>query len=121
MSKDGAVGALAISIEILRHNSNNSHGDTNEDVMVNTDPDYVEPCQAGIWCSPTTTLATTTLGEPVYGYYPRLDWMQLAKEILLLMEIRSDEVTHEGEEGCDSQGLIGFTDDLKVDGTPVKP
>jgi hypothetical protein len=121
MSKDGAVRALAISVKMLRHNGDDGHGNTYEAVLVDTNPNYVEPRQPRFRRSPTTTIPTAALGKPVQGYNPRLYRLQLAKELLLLMKIRSHKVAHEGKERCNGKGLVRFADDLVVYSMPVKP
>lgn len=73
MSKDGAVRALAISVKVLCYNSDDGHGDTYEAVLVDTNPNYVEPRQSRFRRSPATALATATLSKPVHGYNPRLN------------------------------------------------
>ncbi len=45
MSKYGAVRALTIPVKVLSYNGNDSHGDAYEAVVVDADPDDVEPCQ----------------------------------------------------------------------------
>lgn len=121
MCKYGAIGALAISVKILCHNGNDSHGDTYEAVLVDADPYYVEPGQPRFRYSPTTTLTPAAFGKPVHGYKPRFNRVQLAKEFFLLVEIWSHEVAHQGEEGRNGKGLVGFADDLVVRGMPVEP
>ncbi|KAK5633832.1 hypothetical protein RRF57_009546 [Xylaria bambusicola] len=120
MSEYWAIRTLTISAKILRYNCSDSHGDAYEAVLVYTDPDDVEPGKPRFWCPPTATITTTAFSEPVHGYKPRLDRVQLAEELLLLVEIRRHEMTHQGKEGRDGEGFVSLTNDLKVYGMPIE-
>ncbi len=58
--------------------------------------------------------------EPAEGPDPRRDGVQLAKELLLLVQVVGDVVAEQGEEGRDGEGLVAVADDLEVDGVPVE-
>lgn len=45
MSEDRAIRALAVAVEMLSYNGSDSHGDANKAVMIDADPDDVEPRQ----------------------------------------------------------------------------
>ena len=117
--KDGAVGALAVSLKVLGHNGRDGHGNSDEAVVVDADPDDVEPRQAALGRAPGAPVAAAALCEPVEGPNPGLHGAHLAEEVLLRMQVRGDIVTDEGEEGGDGKGLVAVRDDLEVDGVPV--
>jgi len=43
VTKHDAVGALAVTTKVLRHDRSNRHGDSNKAVVINTNPDNIEP------------------------------------------------------------------------------
>lgn len=67
VSKNGRVGALAVAAIVLSENGGNGHGNTDEAVLVDADPDDVEPGEAALWSAPGTSVPTAALGEPVDG------------------------------------------------------
>lgn len=81
-------------------------------------PSHIEPCQAAARGAPNA-LTTATFLHPVQRPKPlfRLDPAEI---ILLTMQIRCDIVTHEGEEGGDTEGFVTVTEDLEVDGIVVE-
>lgn len=81
-------------------------------------PSHIEPGQAAARGAPNA-LTTATFLHPVQRPKPlfRLDPAEI---ILLTMQIRSDIVTHEGEEGGDTEGFVTVTEDLEVDGIVVE-
>lgn len=81
-------------------------------------PSHIEPSQAAARGAPNA-LTTATFLHPVQRPKPlfRLDPAEI---ILLTMQIRSDIVTHEGEEGGDTEGFVTVTEDLEVDGIVVE-
>jgi hypothetical protein len=44
MAEYRAVGALAVSVKVLRGDGRDGHGHPDEAVVVDSDPDDVEPC-----------------------------------------------------------------------------
>lgn len=119
VAKDGAVGAFTVAVKLLRQDSRDGHGDANEAVVVDADPDDVEPSQAALGRPPRTALTATALGEPINGQDPGFDGSHFAKVGLLVVEVGGDIVTHEGEEGRNGKGLVAIGNDLEVDGVPV--
>lgn len=73
MGKNGVVGTLTVSPVVLSNNRGNSHGDSNEAIMIDTNPDDVEPCEATLGGTPRSTLATAGACEPVNGPDPWFD------------------------------------------------
>lgn len=121
MSEYGAVRALAIPLKILRHDSRNGHGDSDEAVMIDADPDDIEPGQTALGCPPRPSLTATALGKPVYRPYPWFYGAHISEEFLLFVQVGRDVVAHEGEEGGNGESLIAVAENLEVDGMPVVP
>lgn len=119
MSEDRVVGAFAVAVEVLRHNRRDGHGNTDEDVVVDTNPVDVEPGQSALGGAPWPPLTTTAFREPGQGPDPGFDGMQIAEVLFLRVQVRSKIMAHEREEGSDSKGFVAVTHDLKIDGVPV--
>lgn len=83
MTKNWTVRTFAIPFKVLRYNCGYRHGNTNETVVVDTNPNNIKPSQAALRCSPNATLATTAFGEPINRQDPWLDRPQFAKEFFL--------------------------------------
>lgn len=113
-------GALAVHLEMLRHNGNNSHDHSYEAVMVDSDPDDVEPGQAALGGPPRVLVSSTAFREPIQWPHPRHKGVQLPEEVLLVMQRWCDILTHEAEEGRDGEGLVTVGYDSIVDGMVVK-
>lgn len=119
MPKDRTVGALAVSVMVLRYDGRYGHRNANKAVVVDTDPQDVEPGQTAFWHPPYPSLSTTALGKPVDRHDPRLDGMQLPEENFLAMQVGGHIMAQECEEGGDGEGLVTIGYYLEVDGMPV--
>ena len=82
-----AIGALAISAEILRYHGSNSHSNSNEAVVIDADPDNVEPGQATLWCPPWTPFTSAASFEPIDWQHPGLYRLHQSKVFLLFVNI----------------------------------
>ena len=120
MRKKGAVGALAVALKVLCDDGRHRHGDADEAVVIDADPDNVEPRQAVARGPPGATLAAAALSEPADGPNPGLDGCHFAEVVLLIVEVGGDVVAHEREEGRDGKGLVAVGQNLEVDGVPVE-
>lgn len=120
MSEDWAVRTFAITLKILCHDSRNSHGDSDEAIMIYADPDDIEPSETARRCSPRSSLATA-LSKPIHWPYPRFYRAHISKEFLLLVQVGRDVVTHKCEEGGDGKSFVAVAENLKVDCMPVVP
>ena len=120
MRKERAVGTLAVPVKILGDHGRDRPGNADEAVVVDADPNNVEPRQAAPWCPPGTSLATAALGEPVDGPYPGPDRVQVSEILLLLVKVRRDVMAHEREERGYGKGFVAVAQHLEVDGVPVE-
>lgn len=75
MSKVGTVGALAITIVVFGYHSYNSHSYANKAIVVDSDPDYVEPGKAALGRTPAAPFSSTAFLGPIHGPNPGLDWL----------------------------------------------
>lgn len=120
VAEHGAVGALAVSVKVLGCDGRDGHGNADEAVVVDADPDDVEPGQAALGGSPRPSRAAAALGQPAQGPDPRLDRVHKAEIFLLFVEVGPHVMTQQGEEGRDGEGFIAVADDLEVYGVPVE-
>ena len=130
---------------MLRQHRNDSHENTQKTVLEDTDPDnlyqkstsvlnqiqepppqsppivqsYIKPCQSTPWDSPDSILASAALLHPGHRPDP-LSRLDSAKVILLAMEIRSNIMAQEGEEGRDRERFVAVTNNAEVDGMFVE-
>lgn len=121
VTKHRTVGALAVASKVLSHDGRDGHGDTDEAVVVDADPDDIEPREAALGRAPGATLAAAAGAEPIDGPDPGLDGPHVAEEVLLLVQVGRDVVAHEGEERGDGEGLVAIADDLEVHGMVIVP
>lgn len=121
MRKEDTVTTFAIPFEILGYNSRNGHSNSNEAIMIDSDPNYVKPGQATGRCSPATFLAAAALGKPIQWPHPRLDRAHMSEEFLLVVQVGCDIMAHERKERGDGEGLIAVAENLEIDGMPVIP
>jgi hypothetical protein len=120
MGENGIIGALAIALKVLCHDGGDGHGDPDEAILVDADPNNVEPGQAAFWSPPRAPLAATALGKPTDGQDPLLDRIHVSEEVLLVMQVGSDVMAQESEEAGDGKGLVAVADDLIVYRMPVE-
>lgn len=120
VAEHGAVGALAVTAKVLRNDSSDGHGDADKAVLVDADPDDVEPSQAAGRHAPGSTLAATAFLKPVDGSHPLLDAPEIAEVVLLVVEVRSNVGAEEGKEGGDRKGFVTVAYYLKIDRVPVE-
>lgn len=120
MRKERTVGTLAIPVEVLSGYRRDRHGDTDKAVVVNTDPNNIEPSQAAPGSPPGASLTAATLCEPVERPDPTLDRMHIPEVFLLLVEVGRNVMAQEREKGGYSKGLVAVADNLEVDGVPVE-
>lgn len=106
MSKNRRVGALAVAAIVLSENGGNGHGNADEAVLVDADPDDVEPGEAALGSAPGAPLSTAALGEPVDGQDPALDGAQVSKEFLLRVQVGCRVVAYQAEKGGNGKGLV---------------
>lgn len=106
MRKVWAERAFTVTLVVLSHNRNDRHGDPYEAVVVDADPDDVEPGEAALGCSPRAPVSSTYVLEPAHWQDPRLNGSHLPEKLLLLVQVRRHVLTHELKEGRDSKGLI---------------
>lgn len=85
MGKDWTIGAFAIAVKILCNDGGDGHGNSDEAVVVNADPNNVEPCQSALGCSPRPALAATALVHPGDGPYPWLHRVHISEVLLLIV------------------------------------
>lgn len=74
MSEIRAVGAFAIAIVVFGYNGCDSHGHTDKAVVVDSDPDDVEPGEAALRRPPAAPISSAAFLEPIYRQDPFLDW-----------------------------------------------
>lgn len=106
-------------MKVLCHHSRDGHRNAHKAVVVDADPDDIEPRQTTLGRAPRPALTTAALGEPIQRPDPRFDGPQLAKEVLLRVQIRRRVVAEERKEGGNGKGLVAVRHDLEVDGVPV--
>lgn len=106
VSKNGRVGALAVAAIVLSENGGNGHSNTNKAVLIDADPDNVEPGEAALWSAPGASLSTAALGEPVNRQDPALDRAQVSKEFLLRVQVGCRVVAYQAEKGGNGKGLV---------------
>lgn len=85
MCKDWTVGAFAVTVKVLSHDGGDGHGNSDEAVVVNADPNDVEPCEAALGGPPGSTLAATALVHPSDGPHPRFHRLHVPKILLLIV------------------------------------
>lgn len=73
MREERTHGAFAVEFVVLCHNSDNRHGNSYEAIVVDADPDDVEPGQAAFGCPPRASISSTAFGEPVNWCDPGLN------------------------------------------------
>lgn len=117
--KHRAIGALAVSVKILQDNCRYGHGHANKAIVIDSNPDDIEPSQAALGYPPNTSLPATALGKPINWQNPLLDRAQLSKEDLLAMQIGGHIMTKECEKGGDGERFVTVGNYLKVDGMPI--
>lgn len=121
MPKHGRITTLAVLSMILGQYRRDSHGHSHEAVVVNPDPDNVEPRQPAPRRPPRTLpVPAAALGHPVHRPHPVLDGLHLAKVLLLRVQVGRDVVAHQTEEGADGKRLVAIAQDLEVDGVIIK-
>lgn len=119
MGEVGAVGALAIAVVFVRHNGGDGHGNTNEAVVVDSDPDDVEPGETADGRAPWPPVASAALLEPVERPYPFFDGMQFPEELFLRVEVGRGVLAQQSKEGRNRKGFVAVGNDCKVDGLVV--
>ena len=120
MPKYGTVRTLAITAKVLRHDGSDGHGNSDEAVMIDADPDDIEPGQTALWRPPRASFASTAGLEPVQRPNPGFHRLHHPEELFLLVDIRGDIVTKKGEERRDGERLITVGDNLEVDRMPIE-
>lgn len=90
---------------MLRDDSCNGHGDTNETVLEDCNPDDIEPSQTTSRCAQPAVVSSSAFLKVLHGPDP---WLRLdCSEILfLLVQILSNIGTHQTEEGGNGEGFV---------------
>lgn len=73
ISEIRAVGAFAVAVIVLGYDGGNGHGHADKAVVVDADPDDVEPGEAALRRPPAAPISSTTFLEPIYRPDPILD------------------------------------------------
>lgn len=120
MTENRAVGAFAVSVKVLCDDSGNGHGDADEAVMVNTDPNDVEPSETTPGRAPGPAFTAAALFEQGDREDPLFDAAQIAEVIFLVVELRADVGAQKREKGRNGKGFITVADHLKVYGVPIE-
>lgn len=94
-----AVGAFAVAIVLVTNNGSDGHGNTYKAVVVNSDPNDIEPGETADGRAPWAPVAATTLLEPVERPYPFLDGLQFSEELFLRVEVGRCVLTQQCKEG----------------------
>lgn len=113
VGKGWIQGFQTISLKMLSDDGRDGHGDTNEAILEDCDPDDVEPSQARARGAQPAILPTGAFLEILHGPNPRLG-LDGAEILFLVVQILRQVGAHQTEEGGDGKGFVAVSQDFVV-------